>query len=170
MITNNIIHRVLWIKYWESVWTGFTIEANNKQYIISAKHIFNWLTWEDKIQIFHENKWKTIWIKAIFHSDPTIDIVILKFEWVNITPTLDIELWLWGAWFWQDCYFLGFPYNMRTLSNVNHGYPLPFIKKGIFSAIWEWTNWLVYVDWHNNRWFSWWPIVFKKWSKWKIWC
>ncbi len=169
MITTNIIQRILLIKFWQWTGTWFTIEVNWEQYIISAKHVFpNIIKW-DSIEIFHDNQWKNIDITPIFCENENVDIIALKINTQNITPCHEIKLWLWGIIYWQDIYFLWFPYWIKFENEINNWYPFPLVKKWILSWMPGWKDSPIYMDGHNNRWFSWWPIIFKSWELLSIW-
>ena len=48
MLTTNIIQRVVFVSYNGLTGTAFTIEKNERQYLVSAKHVFFGLTKQDK--------------------------------------------------------------------------------------------------------------------------
>ena len=62
----------------------------------------------------------------------------------------------------QDLFFLGFPYGMFTPDKglANQKFPIPFVKKGILSAIQKENKvTVIYIDAHNNNGFSGGPII-----------
>lgn len=163
MINTNILQRVFFVKYWNNVWTAFTIEVNNKQYLISAKHIFSWFDKSDNIEIFHQNQRKKILVEAIFCDKDTIDIIAFKLP-LQISPKYEIIPSFGNIILSQDVFFLWFPYSFAAPDfELNRWFPFPIVKKWILSAMWikdEYWNELFLIDWHNNKWFSWWPVVF----------
>jgi len=167
MITTNIIQRVLFVGYKGKIGTSFTIEKNNRQYLISAKHIFHNINDSDEIEIYNDNLWKKISIKTHFCKDKDVDIIAFSFEKnESITPRYDIDLGLGGTMIGQDAYFLGFPYGLLTDSGeINNKYPFAFVKKCIISAV---DKHLIYLDGHNNRGFSGGPLVIADNNKIKI--
>ena len=52
MITSNVIHRVFKIQYEDSEGTGFTIDVEGCEYLITAKHIVESLTGAGTIGMF----------------------------------------------------------------------------------------------------------------------
>jgi len=157
MITTNIIQRVLFVRYQNNVGTGFTIEKNNKQYLISAKHVFPNLTKSDEILIFNDGDWRKLNVTPIFCKDNSVDIICFDLNGKVITPMHEIELGMDSIAFGQDAYFLGFPYGLSTDSgDINNKYPFPFVKKCIVSSI---NKKMIYLDGHNNRGFSGGPVV-----------
>lgn len=157
MLTTNIIQRVLFVRYGESTGTGFTIEKNGKQYLVSAKHVFAGLTEPDDILVFNDGDWRTLHVNPIFCADNSIDIIAFDLSGKTVTPQHPVELGMHGIAFGQDAYFLGFPYGLSTDSGeINNKYPFPFVKKCIVSSI---NKQLIYLDGHNNRGFSGGPVV-----------
>lgn len=160
MITANIIQRVLMVKYGEQIGTAFTVEIDEKQYLISAKHIFKDLSKESKIEILKGGVWQTINVKPIFCENHWIDIIAFELDKdLTTTRKLPITLTLDQTGLSQDIYFLGYPYGIKHDYHSSDGFALPLVKKGIVSAI---NGDVVWCDGHNNPGFSGGPIVIKK--------
>lgn len=167
MITSNVIQRVFKIKNNGSVGTIFTIEIDNKQYIITAKHLATNIYDSAQVMIYHENQWKTIDFKLIGHCPDPIDISVFATD-IQLTPSnLPSEPTCDGIVYGQDVYFLGFPYDLSGMGeSINRGFPMPFVKKAILSAIINENNiTLLCLDGHNNPGFSGGPVVFQKSNK-----
>lgn len=158
MVSANILQRVYKVKYQNNFWAWFTIHRNWKEYLISAKHIFkdfeseNWF-----IEILNSDKWYPITVKKIDCIE-SVDIII--FEWESpLLSNLEIEI---GEEFFvsQDAYFLGFPFWLETdwLAS-NNWYPIPFVKKCTISGFDLKNPKTIYLDWHNNKWFSGGPLI-----------
>jgi hypothetical protein len=174
MITNNIIGRVFFLKSDFGTGTGFTVEYNDKQYLITARHLFRKdsdkppfpkiINHKDNIEvsIFHDNIWKTLNVKVYFNKHIDIDIAILSLPF-DISHRQKINIESHGLMYGQDAYFLGFPYQMFCDSTgLNNEFPFPFIKKCVFSAYKKGINdeVIFFFDGHNNPGFSGGPIVF----------
>jgi S1-C subfamily serine protease len=163
MITANILTRVLYIKYGQGTGTAFTIEINERQYLITANHVVSGIKDGESISIFHDSNWEDIPVKLINCDKPDVDIIVLAAS-QQLTPTLPLEPTMDGLVFGQDVYFLGFPFGFFTedRGGFNNRFPFPFIKKGIISAIDKSSDGIVslFVDGHNNPGFSGGPIVF----------
>ncbi len=162
-ITMNVIERVIFIKYSDNCGTGFTIEVNNKQYIITAKHVVEGIKQNDSIFLFHDNQWKKIEVKNIKFKNPKVDAIVL-IPAINVTPITKLEFTSNNIVFGQDVYFLGFPFGLRTeVGSLNNDFPMPFVKKGICSNIDnknpEITG--IWIDGYSNPGFSGGPIVFR---------
>ncbi|HEY9629972.1 MAG TPA: serine protease [Coleofasciculaceae cyanobacterium] len=163
MITTNILFRVFHIQNRGKTGTCFTIDVDNKQYLVTAKHVIEGLSVSDRIQIFYEQQWKYLDVVILGKCDGDVDVAVLRPS-IQLSPPFPLEPTTGGITIGQDIYFLGFPYgNMSNLTEMNRGFPLPLIKKGILSAIIrEDGNELLFLDGHNNRGFSGGPVIFSK--------
>jgi len=176
MITNNVIQRTIFIEFNGRTASAFTIDKNEKQLLVTARHLFIAdktaeafsFTVNDKdlitLKVFHANIWKEL--TGIIHFHKIIDIDIAVFELpITLTPKHILPLGSDGMIIGQDVYFLGFPFQLKGESgDLNNFYPFPFVKKAVFSAIQKGGNneMIYYFDGHNNPGFSGGPIVFKK--------
>lgn len=163
MITTNAIQRTFHIKVGDSTGTCFTIDVDNKQYLVTAKHIVSDLADTSNIEIFHEQQWKNIEVTIVGHCDGEIDISVLTTN-LQISPTHPLEPTSAGMTYGQDVYFLGFPYGMAgEMGPMNRDFPVPFVKKAIVSCIYfENDIQIIFLDGHNNLGFSGGPVIFKE--------
>lgn len=167
MVPSNVYQRVLLIRFGDNFGSAFTIELDQRQYLISARHIFckqNDLEQlliqpKDKLAVY-KGGWKNLEVETIECASPLIDVIAFSLpKNRNITPDYEIVPSMGEIIFTQDVYFLGFPYGLRTdMPELNNGYPLPFVKKGIASAM---GTDKIYVDGHVNKGFSGGPVVFQ---------
>lgn len=163
VITSNILTRVFLIKYKNSTGTAFTIEVDDRQYLITAKHVVNGIGKTDTIEIFHDRKWENIPVTSMSCENNEIDITILVPP-VQLSPSFELIPSMANLVIAQDVYFLGFPYMMFSEDKgLNRDFPFPFVKKGICSSLgnWDGSKALIYIDGHNNPGFSGGPIVFQ---------
>ncbi len=164
MITTNAIQRTFHIKVGESTGTCFTIDVDNKQYIVTAKHVVQNLSGTATISLFHENQWKDMQIEIVGHCEGEIDISVLTVN-TQLSPTYPLEASSGGMTYGQDVYFLGFPYGMSgEVGPLNREFPFPFVKKAIVSCM-HFTNegiQINFLDGHNNPGFSGGPVIFKE--------
>jgi len=163
-VTSNVLYRVFLIKYKSTTGTAFTIDVDGRQYLVTARHVVPGIGDQDKISIFHENKWKPMMVKPIRVTPKEVDIIVL-IPPQQLSPTLQMEPTMGGLVIAQPVYFLGFPYKMYTdVGDLMHGFPLPFVKGGILSALDARKDKgysILYVDGLNNPGFSGGPVVFK---------
>jgi hypothetical protein len=153
---------VFLIKYGDKFGSSFTIDVDNRQYLISAKHFLVELKESDHIEIFHDSQWKRLEVKRIDLKNPKIDILVLA-PAVQLSPPLGLQPSIDNIILSQNVFFLGFPFGMKDEAKaINNYFPLPFVKRGIVSAM-DFDNKeekILYVDGYNNPGFSGGPIVF----------
>ncbi len=163
MITTNAIQRTFHIRVGDSTGTCFTVDVDNKQYIITAKHVVCDLEGTTAIKVFHENQWKNIDVTVVGHCDGEIDVSVLSAN-IQVSPTYPLEPTSAGMVYGQDVYFLGFPYGMvGEAGPMNRDFPLPFVKKAIVSCMdFQGGIQTHFLDGHNNPGFSGGPVIFKE--------
>ena len=174
MIPQAAIQRVFCILRKNGTGTCFAIEVNNRQYLVTAKHIF-----EDKkdrkvigvledgetINILKDGNWMPFQAHLIGHH-PKVDISVFSINTIIVNPDYSINIAKAGDLFYsQDVYFLGFPYNIQNFnfSNINNGFPFPLVKHAIISAFMNNNgNDFYFLDGINNQGFSGGPVLFWK--------
>jgi len=160
MITANFIHRVFRIKISGTEGTAFTIDVDNREYLVTARHVAESVTTDQEIQLFANGEWESLHAELVGHASGDVDISVLAAR-VQLTPTnLPMRATSKGVIYGQDVYFLGFPYGYlgRYLFGPS-GYPLPFVKRATVS-LFDGSQYL--LDGHNNSGFSGGPVVFRK--------
>lgn len=146
----------------DSFGTAFTIEVDDRQYLITAKHVVAGLKGEDAVQIRNGDQWSPFKVKVLRCDDP-IDIAVLVPP-VQLTVTFPLEPTMEGLQFAQDMYFVGFPYGLST--TFPGGFSVALVKKAIFSGERNEKGVdLLFLDGHNNPGFSGGPIVFRDLSR-----
>jgi hypothetical protein len=167
MVPSDILQRVLLLKYGNGTATAFSVEVDNYQFLITAKHAVPNIEHSGQIEIFHNDQWKGIAVTAIYCDIDEVDIIAL-FSQSQLTPIFPTNFGLAAdLYVSQDVYFCGFPYGWSNYAGqVNNGHPLPFVKKAICSAFGfiETEAGMfaekVYLDGHNNPGFSGGPVSF----------
>ena len=162
-INTNILLRVFLVKYQNNAGSAFTIEYDNKQYLISAAHIFQGISQNSSIEIFHDSKWKILNVRRIGIVQDSVDIIVFSANF-QLSPVYDMPASLTHIIIGQDIYFLGFPFGITTnMQTLNKYFPLPLVKKGILSGFFQkgkGTVTMMYFDAINNAGFSGGPIIF----------
>lgn len=146
--------------------TCFTINVDNRQYIITARHLFMdkdnhddyWEFLGDTIDIKFNKRWNSIPITIIGHCTQKIDISVL---------TAQIQIPLLGGyefptdknaiWYGDEMFFLGFPHQREA--DIGANIPFPILKSAKVS---EGNPDYLLLDGHNNSGFSGGPVVYKK--------
>lgn len=164
MITNEVVYRTVRIQHNTGAGTAFTMEKDDIQYIITAKHLFDGITNGNNVtlQVLTGNQYQPITATILFHEDKNVDCAVLKTNpYREITKKFSNENSLEGIALSQDVYFLGFPYNYDTLlkSLPDSDRPVPFVKKACLSGISE-KDGLLFLDGINNPGFSGGPVCY----------
>jgi S1-C subfamily serine protease len=159
MITSNVIHRVFRIKVGAAEATAFTIDVDDREYLVTAKHVAESVKSEQDIELFANGRWATYRVEPVGHAAGDMDISVLAAR-VRLTPgKFPMPATSNGLVYGQDLYFLGFPYGFlgRYLFGPS-GYPLPFVKRATVSLL---DGSFFFLDGHNNPGFSGGPVVFR---------
>lgn len=162
----EVLGRTLRISHEAKAGTAFTIEANNVQYIVTAKHLFKKSNYPASAKIgIYENKHYVYYdVDIRYPANPSIDIAVLKTTpYTQLTPIYPTTFSSANITIGQDVYFLGFPYDYDSLLCNLPGdkYPLAFIKKACLSNYIQSLG-VFLLDGHNNPGFSGGPVCFKK--------
>lgn len=163
--TSNVIYRVLRIKTPAATGSAFTIEVDDKQYLITARHLLKGFGSEGDIDLWIEGRWSRTRARAIYPAKEIVDIAALDLG-RPVTVTFPLEPSAGGLTLGQQVYFLGYPYGLGTPGSSVTAPPgfgeIPFLKSGIISAMdgRDPEAGLLYIDGHNNQGFSGGPIVF----------
>lgn len=164
MITANVFNRVFFIKA-DRYGTAFSIEVDGREYLVSAKHLFESPENVKMIKLMHDNKWLDVEVQLVGACRGEVDIAVFVVG-IGLTPReYVVPATSAGATLGQDVYFVGFPYKMwANLGAIMANRPVPFIKKGTLSSAFDFSKDVrhIYVDAINNEGFSGGPLVFSK--------
>ena len=103
----GVLMRVVMIWAGSNVGTGFTIDVDGRQYLITAKHVTAGLKQKDHVQIKKGQTWIPLSVEVMRCADP-IDIAVLVPP-RQITVGWSINATTEGLGLGQDVYFVGFP-------------------------------------------------------------
>ena len=140
MVTSNAIHRTFAIKWNGATGTGFTIDRESRQYLITARHVVSGIESGDTIHIYHDGTWKDLVVHVVGIGNGEVDVTVLSCP-VRLSPLHPLVSTSAGLVVGQSISFLGFPFGWGTSEwggggeDINRGFPLPFIKAGIVSAL-----------------------------------
>lgn len=172
MIPQIILERTFQIRYLFGGEKGkilpgsaFTFEKSGKQFLASVAHIFPFCEDKQEVEFFimREGAWQPIKSTIFKHGDKDVDIVVLDLP-SDISPRNNIEMSPSGMILGQPTYFLGFPYGKNMATDINNGYPIPFVKQAPFSGMSTPKPGekilIYYMDGINNFGFSGGPCIF----------
>ncbi len=160
-ITANILQRVFLIKYGKKIGSSFTIDVQNRQYLVTARHLVAGIKNGNTIDVFHNNQWEPVKVNPLYTEPSEVDIVVLVLP-TQISPSHSVEASFSNLPVSGNAYFLGFPFGYSMgFRELNNGYPLPFVKQGIVSAFDVLPNKyaLVFLDAVGNPGFSGGPML-----------
>lgn len=164
MLTSNVIHRILKIRLKNVQGTAFTVEHQNKQYLVTAKHLAVEVERLSTIQIFFENDWRHIQL-SLTGISLKADIAVFA-PHIQLSPVFEFPVTAEGLVYGQDVHFVGFPHDITgdLTGKMNYNRPFPLIKKACLSAFASGENGesIYLLDGHNNPGFSGSPVVFRK--------
>ncbi len=162
-MNDNVYMRTLCIRVKQKTptFSGFTVEVDGRQYLLTAKHAVFGSSPTVEIEYLHEAKWKDMTARRILCEPAEVDIAILCPD-RHLTHSVPVELGTAGIIFAQDVFFLGYPLGMHAYIPNITPFAFPFVKKGIVSAIVRDINNVqsIIVDGHNNRGFSGGPLFY----------
>ena len=163
MITFNILERTFLIKTENEkgeteYGTCFTIDVDNRQYIITAKHLVSWLGETGILNVIkNKGQLQPLPVKLVGHGRGEIDISVMA-PLFQSSVTFPLSIGVEGMYIGQDVYFLGFPYNMSNqFVEINNSRKYPIVKKAIISMANE-ENDSILLDGYNNPGFSGGPV------------
>lgn len=165
MITANVIQRTFHLRYGETSGTMFAIDRSDKQYLVTARHVVHGIASEDTIDIYWDKRWVDLSVRRVGVGSGEADVVVMAPP-QQIAPSYALEPTTDGIAYGQQVFFLGFPFGWDGLGDyINDGYPMPFVKGGIMSALQGGETSVIYVDAHGNPGFSGGPLVFRETGK-----
>lgn len=159
------MQRVFHIRIGDLVGTAFVVSFAGENFLVTAKHMLEGRKYPDQetIHIRYQNNWKPISAKIYYHENNNIDVAVIRTEYFKDKQFAEVKYQSTGLTISQDVFMLGYPYGLSTNAyNINGGYPIPIVKKGIFSGVIESSGAAQHIiDWHNNQGFSGGPVVFR---------
>jgi hypothetical protein len=176
--TNNILFKTLMIKSKTDAGTMFSVDVDNREYWLTAKHILTGRKSGPAGEVSQKTvaldvldpiadtiKWTLIRF-AVIDPGKDIDIVVLvpeiKLQDLNI-PSLKVSSGSFGIG--GECSFLGFPYASTWTANFSSStgsiaYKMPFIKHCYISGIIRQPVPILVLDGINNPGFSGGPVLY----------
>lgn len=164
MITTNALSRTFHLRYQAQTATGFLIDVDGKQYLVTAKHFVPEVTDIAILELLHDGSWKQIPAQLVGHGPGKIDITVFALPRALVASDYVLKPDMGGIVLGQEAFFLGFPYGLfGDAGDINSNYPVPFVKRATVSSVSvsETGPAIVFLDGHNNKGFSGGPVLFK---------
>ena len=161
MVPTQVFLRTFHIAWGNFTGTAFAIDRDGKQYLVTARHVVKGVESGDTIKISNKQKWHEIAVNVVGIGKGDVDVSVLACPLLLAAPDLTLIASMGGLVYGQEVMFLGFPFGWDSSSKgLTSGFPLPFVKSGIVSAITLESPKSIYVDGHGNKGFSGGPVVF----------
>jgi hypothetical protein len=160
----NVLQRALWIRCGQKLGTGFTIEVEHHQFLVTAKHVVD-RHQDQPVEVFTDGLWRPLGGSPIPSDPEWVDVAVFAPSRV-LTPALPTLFGNKGATVGQQLYILGFPFDpTEELSNLLHlpglG-PVPMVKGGHLAAFVKTAgagHLSMLLDCYANEGFSGGPVV-----------
>jgi hypothetical protein len=155
--------RVFHLRVGPTFGTAFTIDHNQRQYLITARHVVEELdATASEVLIYKNNSWNQCPIHLCGHGEGDVDVSVLSPR-IQLSPMHPLPATSAGMVFGQDVYFLGFPHGLKSeIGALNRDFPLPLVKKACLSGfLGSGPNEILLLDGHGNSGFSGGPVVLR---------
>ena len=160
VITSNIIQRTFLIGWNNSTGTGFTIDRESKQYLVTARHVVDGIESGKAIKLFHDKRWKDFFVNVVGIGKGDVDVAVLAFS-SRLSPSFPLVAATGDYALGQPVSFLGYPFGWNSGGEeINRGVPMPLVKAGVISGMQLGDVPKIFLDAHVNQGFSGGPVVF----------
>jgi len=136
-VAGNTLSSTLMVKTSNGQGTGFTVNVDGRQYLVTVKHLVTGLGPQGLIKVAKNNEhgelaWDEYPMK-IFRCSGSTDIAVLipPVQLTESDPLEPQDNFNVG----QDAYFVGFPFGMYSRAKVVYQRPIPLIKHGLISGV-----------------------------------
>lgn len=162
-VTSNVLLRVFPVRIGERVGTGFTMEIDHRQYLVTAKHLL-----VGKLPSFVEiqiDDWIAIPAILVGMGKEKEDVLVLATD-RQLSENFPVNQGIDGMIIGQSVRFLGYFPGVQTspLPGYNHR-GAPLVMGGVASGLHldddVGIGASIWIDGHNNRGFSGGPVVFQ---------
>lgn len=169
-VPGNVISRVFEIQFKNEIGTGFIVDYEDRQYIITANHVVASAGGGAEIGLRApaDSQWHKLQVSILHGSDACSDVAVLipsesKLATAEPVAVGDGSNYAIG----QEAYFLGFPFGLYT-SFAGSAQALPLVKHAYISAVVACAavergasqkDQLILLDGLNNPGFSGGPVV-----------
>ncbi len=131
-VTNNVLQRTLYIRSDTRRGACFAIEHNGRQYLATAKHIFEGSR-TDQVSVLHNNSWHTVHCVTHF-ARHGIDVALLDLGF-DLAPRHPVRFGLAHTYLGEDTFLAGYPLDFyNDCHMINNGKPIPLVSKGCISG------------------------------------
>lgn len=160
MVTANVLNRTLFIRA-AAYGSAFVIDVDNREYVVTAKHLLPAAEPLRSMQIRRDGGWVTHDAREIGRAPGEIDIAVLVIHDRLVPDNLPAPASTAGLALGQDVHFLGFPFMLEgDVGLLLDRRPMCYVKKGAVSVLDSPTHPALVIDAINNSGLSGGPVVF----------
>ena len=159
----ELLRQTFQIRTPAGVGTAFTVEVNERQYIVTAQHMVGSVVPKVIEMQLSASGWRAVPVSVVGVVEPPVDVAVLATNFL-LGSRSRVPVGVGTVGFGQAVRFLGYPFgfDFTPVPGVRTA-PLPFIKAGILSALrpipTEAGLFELYVDAAGNPGFSGGPLV-----------
>jgi len=141
----SVYYRVLMIRTDKGLGTGFTLDVDGRQYLVTAKHIVRGLEPETAVQMARYDasgkvKYVDFRMRVLMCDDPVDIAVLLPPEQLTLSTPMEPASSGNSPVFGQDLYFVGFPFGRLYMQatatpEIMLRSPFAYIRRAILSSM-----------------------------------
>lgn len=164
-IDSDIFSRVFCIRCGSRRGTGFSVDVDDRQYLITATHLLQERQDGKVLELFHGGKWKPLETTLIGSGPPQIDVTILALQFRITLPEILLPPLGTSLQHGQEVLCLGFPLGeWKRVEGATPSFPTPFLKRGVVAYVSDPSSAVkcVFVDCLPNPGFSGGPVLFRE--------
>lgn len=114
MITNHVYQRVFRLRYGDNSGTCFTVDVDDRQYLVTARHVVPDIGDRARVGIHYKGDWSPLDVTKVGDAAQGADITVLAPS-VRLSGAGPLPMKSDDIIFGQDTYFLGFPHGYDQL-------------------------------------------------------
>jgi len=161
-VATDILQRTFHIRHGDSAGTCFTVDVDNRRYLVTARHLVETIQAQGVVEIQHNGVWRSVAVDLVGHGEGSVDLSVLAPQSL-FGATHPLVMTTASLLLSEEVYFLGFPYGLSfDAGELNSGFPMPLVKRATVSAMYLDEGFML-LDGHNNPGFSGGPVV-RRWN------
>jgi S1-C subfamily serine protease len=157
VITANALERTVRIQQGAKSGTGFTIDHDGQQYLVTARHVVDG---PEHVGVLVRGNPFSVNLTCLAVPDADADVAVFRPDQPITPPDLPLPAGSDGLIFGQEVFFLGYPLGLSFAIGTDEYFPL--VKRATASAFRNVGSRRVFLlDGWNNRGFSGGPVLFR---------
>jgi hypothetical protein len=108
-VSGNVYDRTVLLKTTVGTGTAFAIDIDNRQYLVTARHMVTGLGDHHQVSVLRENQWKSLEVTIFRCKDPIDIAVLVPNQLLTHADALPVS-YPSKLYFGQELFFVGFPF------------------------------------------------------------